>query len=772
LKAPSALTRWTTPFRFEEGRDHFQVPLWHLEIRGFIIMDIREIARALGGDVSGLSARVPGPGHSAKDRSLSITPADNADGFICHSFAGDDPIECKEYIRGKLGLPAFKPNGHAKPEKSDVDIPFPKNGINWLAQFQKKAAEQQQTLDGKIVVAYDYKDGDGNLLYQNCRLEPKDFRQRCPDGKGGWTWSLASLQGSRVLYRLPELLSLPDATVFITEGEKDCNNVIALGYCATTVASHKWTDECVKALVNRDCWILEDNDDAGRKNALDAAKVLHGIAKSIRIIRLPGLGEGGDVSDWLAAGHTKQELEDVCYATPLWDPTHAPAPDDTVGVSINDFFAYMPMHQYIFAPTGQMWPSSSVNARVPPVPLLDNGKPVLTDDGKPKHIPASAWLDRNQAVEQMTWAPGQPMIITDQLISAGGFIERKGVQVFNQYRPPMLQHGDASQATPWLDHVRKVYPDQHDHLIMWLAHRVQRPQEKINHALVLGGKQGIGKDTLLEPVKRAVGPWNCNEVSPQQLMGRFNGFLQSVILRVNEARDLGEFDRYKFYDHSKAYITAPPDVLRVDEKHVKEYSILNVVGVVITTNHKTDGIHLPSDDRRHFVAWSELCKDDFTPAYWDKLWDWYEAGGYGHVAAYLAELDLSGFDPKAPPPKTQAFWEIVDASRAPEDAEMQDAIDFLGDPNPPALTITQLKRCPSSESFAEYLKDRKNSRRIPHRLEDCGYVAVRNVHAKDGLWKMAGGRQVIYARADLSIRDRVIAAQRLADELRWGLSDG
>ena len=98
---------------------------------------------------------------------------------------------------------------------------------------------------------------------------------------------------------------------------------------------------------------------------------------------------------------------------------------------------------------------------------------------------------------------------------------------------------------------------------------------------------------------------------------------------------------------------------------------------------------------------------------------------------------------------------------------MQDAIDFLGDPNPDALTINQLKRCPSSESFVEYLRDRKNSRKIPHRLESCGYTAVRNAADKDGLWKMSGGRQVIYARADLSERDRIIAAERLADRLRF-----
>jgi hypothetical protein len=178
--------------------------------------------------------------------------------------------------------------------------------------------------------------------------------------------------------------------------------------------------------------------------------------------------------------------------------------------------------------------------------------------------------------------------------------------------------------------------------------------------LVLGGKQGIGKDTLLEPVKRAIGPWNFDEVSPQQMLGRFNSFLKSVILRISEARDLGEFDRYKFYDHSKADIAAPPDVLKLDEKHIREYNIPNVVSIIITTNHKTDGIYLPADERRHYVAWSELSKDDFEPDYWTGLWRWYEAGGYGHVAAYLARIDLSGFDPKAPPPKTQAFWEIVD----------------------------------------------------------------------------------------------------------------
>jgi hypothetical protein len=72
----------------------------------------------------------------------------------------------------------------------------------------------------------------------------------------------------------------------------------------------------------------------------------------------------------------------------------------------------------------------------------------------------------------------------------------------------------------------------------------------------------------------------------------------------------------------------------------------------------------PADDRRHYAAWSEAVKEDFSPDYWKKLWGWYAKGGIEAVAAYLAKLDISAFDAEAPPPKTAAFWAIVDANRA------------------------------------------------------------------------------------------------------------
>jgi hypothetical protein len=225
-------------------------------------------------------------------------------------------------------------------------------------------------------------------------------------------------------------------------------------------------------------------------------------------------------------------------------PEHVDAPPlapNESDVKLEDFVAYMPSGNFIFKPTREMWPASSVNGRVPPV------------GGHKDPIPAATWIKKNAPVEQMTWSPGEPMLIKDRLIADGGWFERKGCTVFNLYRPPTIARGNEDEAGPWLDHMSKIYPSDAAHLVHWLAHRVQRPQDKINHAIVLGGAQGIGKDTLLEPAKHAIGPWNFCEVSPQQMLGRFNGFVKSVILRVSEARDLGDTDRFAFYDHLKVY---------------------------------------------------------------------------------------------------------------------------------------------------------------------------------------------------------------------------
>jgi enoyl-CoA hydratase/carnithine racemase len=142
------------------------------------------------------------------------------------------------------------------------------------------------------------------------------FRQRRPDGHGGWIWKL---DDRRVVYRWPKLVRHPDAIVYLCEGEKDAERAASLGLCSTTVASHKWTPDCAQALAGRLVCILPDNDEAGYRNAISAAEALHGIAKSLRMVTLPGLSRGGDVSDWFNAGNNSDDLSKVALDSPRWD---------------------------------------------------------------------------------------------------------------------------------------------------------------------------------------------------------------------------------------------------------------------------------------------------------------------------------------------------------------------------------------------------------------------------------------------------------------------
>jgi hypothetical protein len=431
------------------------------------------------------------------------------------------------------------------------------------------------------------------------------------------------------------------------------------------------------------------------------------------------------------------------------DPPTRPLP---TGIRLDDFVAYGPQNRFLLLDTRELWVAPSINAIFPK-------QKVISATGKVSEITPARWLLQRRRADQFTWAPGMPAIIEGKVLNEGGWVPAPGKRVFNLYLPPVMPLGDPTQAGPWLKHFDRIYPEDSGHGQRWLAYKLQFPGEKINHALVLGGRQGIGKDSLLAPVKRYLGEWNFREASPDQVMGRFNNFLRGVILRINEMSDTGNATWSKFYNHVKAYITNPPETLRCDEKNLREYAIPNVVGVLYTTNTETEAIFLPADDRRHYIALSSLGKEDFSDSYWREFWGWLNSGGDAHVAAYLMTLDLSGFDAKSPPLHTEAFLDAVSAARPNEELELTDTIEKLG--NPWVLTIQKLVE-KAEIDFADWLRDRRNSRQIPHRLRACGYVLVRNPDAKDGFWKVQGVRQRIYGRLDRSAAERLAAARSLA----------
>jgi hypothetical protein len=173
-------------------------------------------------------------------------------------------------------------------------------------------------------VVFDYRDERGELLYQVVRRPPKDFRQRRPDGCGGWHWDLAGVR--RVVYRVPELLAAdPSEMVYIPEGERDVETLRASGLLATCNpgGAGKWRPEFSEALRGRHVVILPDHDQVGRQHAADVARSLAGVAASVRVVDLPGLAEHGDVSDWLVAGHGVAELRELVRAAPS-HPRRAP----------------------------------------------------------------------------------------------------------------------------------------------------------------------------------------------------------------------------------------------------------------------------------------------------------------------------------------------------------------------------------------------------------------------------------------------------------------
>lgn len=176
--------------------------------------------------------------------------------------------------------------------------------------------------EGKQIVAtYDYKDANGQLLFQVVRYWPKTFRQRRPDpaAKDGWNWSVKGIK--QVPYKLPELPAAleRDQTVFVVEDEKDADALARLGLLATCNAggAGKWTQTHFQHFpAKARVVILPDNDDPGRKHAQLVASQLTGRGCRVKVVELPGLPEKCDVSDWLAAGGTKEELLKLVEQTP------------------------------------------------------------------------------------------------------------------------------------------------------------------------------------------------------------------------------------------------------------------------------------------------------------------------------------------------------------------------------------------------------------------------------------------------------------------------
>ncbi len=287
---------------------------------------ILELAIKLWGEVTDRPS--PHDIRFGKKQSKGIDP-------IAHTWFDYEAHEGGGYLEfhiKAMGVPPPKPNGHDKHDG-------PWNHIDKV---------------------YPYLAADGALILQVVRTLPtwgQRFSQRRPDpaSKSGWRWSIRDIpRETRPLYRLPELLASASTgvTVWITEGEKDCDNVRALGLIATCPigGAGKWWPHYVEAFRDRHVVILPDNDPQsrgphdeplwhqdgrpvlpGQDHAETVARSLTGVAASVRVLMLPNLPLKGDVSDWLAAGGNRYHLERLAREVPDYVPPAAPPPVDDDG---------------------------------------------------------------------------------------------------------------------------------------------------------------------------------------------------------------------------------------------------------------------------------------------------------------------------------------------------------------------------------------------------------------------------------------------------------
>lgn len=188
----------------------------------------------------------------------------------------------------------------------------------------REAARQRGKAQGREVTRYAYRDEQGRLLFWVVRFDPKAFRYCRPSGNGGEIWNLEGVR--RVPYRLNEILDKD--IVYVVEGEKDADRLWSLGIPATTspMGAKNWRAEYAQFLKGKQVVILPDNDADGERYARDVARSLQGVATAVKVVRLPGLSEKGDVSDWLATGGTKEAMLELVERTPWCPDDRQPLP--------------------------------------------------------------------------------------------------------------------------------------------------------------------------------------------------------------------------------------------------------------------------------------------------------------------------------------------------------------------------------------------------------------------------------------------------------------
>jgi hypothetical protein len=320
--------------------------------------------------------------------------------------------------------------------------------------------------------------------------------------------------------------------------------------------------------------------------------------------------------------------------------------------------------------------------------------------------------------------PGQPEVTHDA----------DDCRVLNLWRPPAwTSREDAPEPNVFLGHLAYLLDNDGDaiaHVLNYLAHLVQKPHERISHALLITSRaKGIGKSTLGTIVRRLVGEQNSRIAQTKDLKGQFDGWLVGkLVVQVDEIYEAGNWE---LANKLKPLITEP--TVSVNMKYGPQLVIENYARFILFSNH-TAPLDLEEGDRRYFVFESKAEPRD--QSYYDQLHQFAnDKAGMQGLYSFLMRRDLSSFNPHRPPPLTAAKRSIIEASGHPLRHYVQEAVESGHFEKTIGLEFSMdaLQRQLSQDGYGHLAK---NMKELSDALEAAGIVNRRVGRKRRRLWRL------------------------------------
>jgi hypothetical protein len=288
------------------------------------------------------------------------------------------------------------------------------------------------------------------------------------------------------------------------------------------------------------------------------------------------------------------------------------------------------------------------------------------DKGKSRRVEASICYDENRqsmgapALAGVTYSAGDDVLVT-----------RDGDVYGNMWRDarPAVDRSVARDISLWLDHCAALIPDERDraHVFDVMACKLQQPRVKVNHAVLIAGYQGSGKDTFWAPFLWALCGQGRNkgELNNNTINSQWGYAYESEVIILHELRESEAKDRRALANHLKPIIAAPPETILVNKKSQHPYNVVNRCLVIAGSNDRVP-IVLDTQDRRWFCVWSDLPR--MEEAAGRRLWTWFHAGGFEAIATWLYRRDVSAFNPAAAPPVTEYKLSLIANGQSPAES--------------------------------------------------------------------------------------------------------